>query len=211
MSKNLKKQDRIEQILDVSIKLFIENGYEKTSLSHIVKLSGGSLSTIYDNFGNKLGLFSAIIERWANNFSTQICTKIKNVKTIAFEEFLTKFGEIYLDCILKEKYLAFRKIIAKELLNQNSEIAKTLIETGIKPIINILVNFFSKTEIKSKISESNLELLAFRFCFLLEEPIVFYKEIICKYEQNDFIFDKQKWIENCVNFFLNGANKIDKY
>lgn len=208
MSKNLKKQDRIEQILEVGTELFIKNGYDKTSLNHIVKLSGGSFSTIYANFGNKLGLFSAIIERWTSNFSMQVCKKINNTKNITLEEFLTKFGEIYLDHILRERFLAFKRIVLREFLNENSQITKIFLDNGVKPLINILVDFFSRSDIKPIVNEIDLELLAFRFCILLEEPIIFYKEFV--YQQDNFEFDKQQWIKKCVHFFLNGVNNIHK-
>ena len=41
--------------------LFLERGYEAVSLGEIVRLSGGSLSTLYDLFENKLGLLGAIV------------------------------------------------------------------------------------------------------------------------------------------------------
>jgi len=41
--------------------LFLERGYEAVSLSEIVRHSGGSLTTLYDLFENKLGLLAAIV------------------------------------------------------------------------------------------------------------------------------------------------------
>jgi AcrR family transcriptional regulator len=55
---------RHEAILDAAETLFIEQGYDRTSLAEIVKLSGGSLATLYDLFGNKRGLLYAIVARW---------------------------------------------------------------------------------------------------------------------------------------------------
>lgn len=55
---------RHEAILDAAEALFIEQGYDRTSLAEIVRRSGGSLATLYELFGNKQGLLHAIATRW---------------------------------------------------------------------------------------------------------------------------------------------------
>ena len=50
-------------ILDAAETLFIEQGYDRTSLAEIVRRSGGSLATLYELFGNKQGLLHAIATR----------------------------------------------------------------------------------------------------------------------------------------------------
>lgn len=58
------RERRHEAILDAAEALFIEQGYERTSLAEIVRRSGGSLATLYELFGNKQGLLHAIAIRW---------------------------------------------------------------------------------------------------------------------------------------------------
>ncbi|MEM7740327.1 MAG: TetR/AcrR family transcriptional regulator [Pseudomonadota bacterium] len=48
--------------LAVATETFVEFGYERTSLDDIVARAGGSKSTIYANYGNKEGLFRAILQ-----------------------------------------------------------------------------------------------------------------------------------------------------
>lgn len=57
---------RQSAILDAAESLFLEQGYERTSLAEIVKRSGGSLATLYELFGNKQGLLHAIATRWCD-------------------------------------------------------------------------------------------------------------------------------------------------
>ena len=45
--------------------LFLEQGYQNTTLAAVVQKSGGSLATLYQHFGNKQGLLRAIITRMA--------------------------------------------------------------------------------------------------------------------------------------------------
>lgn len=58
------RERRHEAILDAAEALFMEQGYDRTSLAEIVRRSGGSLATLYELFGNKQGLLHAIAIRW---------------------------------------------------------------------------------------------------------------------------------------------------
>ena len=53
---------RRQAILDAAAELFLEKGFERTSLSDILERSKGSRSTLYDQFGGKEGLLRAMIE-----------------------------------------------------------------------------------------------------------------------------------------------------
>lgn len=52
---------RRQAIIDSARALFIEQGYEKTTLGEIVERAGGSLATVYKLFGNKDGLLEAVV------------------------------------------------------------------------------------------------------------------------------------------------------
>ncbi|EHR0430343.1 TetR/AcrR family transcriptional regulator, partial [Campylobacter jejuni] len=53
---------RQEKIKAVALELFLTKGYQETSLSDIIKLSGGSYSNIYNSFKSKEGLFFEILD-----------------------------------------------------------------------------------------------------------------------------------------------------
>ena len=53
---------RREALLQAARALFLERGYSGTSLSDIVARGGGSLTTLYNLFGGKEGLFRAMIQ-----------------------------------------------------------------------------------------------------------------------------------------------------
>lgn len=64
MDRSSPRERRHGAILDAAEALFIEQGYDRTSLAEIVRRSGGSLATLYELFGNKQGLLHAIAIRW---------------------------------------------------------------------------------------------------------------------------------------------------
>lgn len=53
---------RRQAMLNAARELFLEKGFECTSLSDIVERSKGSRSTLYDHFGGKDGLLRAMVE-----------------------------------------------------------------------------------------------------------------------------------------------------
>lgn len=53
---------RREAMIAAASQLFLEKGFEATSISDIVEQAGGSRRTLYEHFGNKNGLLRAIIE-----------------------------------------------------------------------------------------------------------------------------------------------------
>ena len=65
------RERRHEAILDAAEALFIEQGYDGTSLAEIVRRSGGSLATPYELFGNKQGLLYAIAARWRDKMADE--------------------------------------------------------------------------------------------------------------------------------------------
>jgi TetR/AcrR family transcriptional regulator, mexJK operon transcriptional repressor len=56
-----RRDKRRRAIVEAARTLFFEKGYEATTLGEIVARSGGSLSTLYELFGNKTGLLSALV------------------------------------------------------------------------------------------------------------------------------------------------------
>src|SRR3546814_980697 len=66
MDRSSPRERRQSEILDAAESLFLEQGYERTSLAEIVKRSGGSLATLYELFVNKQGLLRAIATRWCD-------------------------------------------------------------------------------------------------------------------------------------------------
>jgi len=57
-----RRLERRRAMIEAAESLFLEHGYDATSLAAVVKRSGGSLATLYELFGNKQGLLRAIIE-----------------------------------------------------------------------------------------------------------------------------------------------------
>jgi len=63
---------RRDKIIQAATQVFVRSGFEAASLQEIVALAGGSLATLYRLFGNKEGLFYAVIERKSDQLLGEI-------------------------------------------------------------------------------------------------------------------------------------------
>ena len=54
--------ERGQKILDAAQNLFLQYGYDETSLEMIINEAGGSRRSIYSEFGNKEGLLKAVLK-----------------------------------------------------------------------------------------------------------------------------------------------------
>ncbi|WCM60720.1 TetR/AcrR family transcriptional regulator [Paenibacillus polymyxa] len=68
-------------VLEKAMKLFWEQGYEKTSMNDLVKHMGIHRRSIYDTFTNKHTLFLKVMDRFGNRISSRWSAGIKQSRT----------------------------------------------------------------------------------------------------------------------------------
>lgn len=59
---------RREQLIAAAEQLFLRNGFANTSVNAIVREAGGSLATLYAEFGSKEALFESVLSQRAERF-----------------------------------------------------------------------------------------------------------------------------------------------
>lgn len=122
-----KGQKRQDAILDAAAKVFIQHGYEGTTLDMIIEQSGGSRSTLYQNFGDKKGLFKAIAKYriediFADNPAHQ--TPKKNVKSLLYY-----YGMKYLESMFHPESIGLYRLILAEF-KRFPEISQLFYQSG---------------------------------------------------------------------------------
>jgi AcrR family transcriptional regulator len=102
---------RIKRILEVARRMFIEHGYQHTSLDAILKRAGGSKATLRKYFGDKAGLLAAVL---GNTAELQSLHALQEVHTAAPAEGLTTFGRAMLGFYLRpDALIVYRSVIAE--------------------------------------------------------------------------------------------------
>lgn len=108
-----RREKRRRAMLDAAEALFLENGYESTTLNDIVARSGGSLATLYDLFGGKPGLLTAMVnERCARIAEFINATQLGNRKPA---DALRAIARHLLDQLNDEAGIALFRVVISEM------------------------------------------------------------------------------------------------
>ena len=130
-----------EQILQGAMRVFLREGYSRTSMDRVSSEAGVSKQTIYSYFGDKARLFTALLE-WVTvaNYS-DIMYVDENYSEP--ETFLRSFTETYFTKIVdNEHYLGLFQLIVTES-QRFPELAKLYTQVVIQRGRQLLVNFFN--------------------------------------------------------------------
>jgi AcrR family transcriptional regulator len=80
--KGRKKHDTRQRVLEAATELFATRGYAATSISAICRASGVLPSSMYWEFGNKAGIFAAVLEdsaeRWLDQSTRSVVRAMKD-------------------------------------------------------------------------------------------------------------------------------------
>lgn len=98
MARNKHPEETVNLILDVAFQLFMEKGYEHTSIQDIINHLGGlSKGAIYHHFKSKEDIIAAVIDRMTEE-SNQMLAKIRDRDDLTGKE---KLKAIFKESILR--------------------------------------------------------------------------------------------------------------
>lgn len=103
---------RRQAFLQAAREVFLEQGFEAASVNDVVRRAGGSLATLYAQFGNKEGLFFAVLQDQHERFVRAMTPE--SVDHLALEEGLQAIGERYTRGLLDRDNISFYRIMVGE-------------------------------------------------------------------------------------------------
>jgi TetR/AcrR family transcriptional regulator, mexJK operon transcriptional repressor len=81
------------ELLDKSLDLFLDHGFERTSIDGIAACVGMAKRTLYLRYGNKAGLFKASLQRAIEQWIVPI-DRLRDAETDQVEQTLLRIGQI---------------------------------------------------------------------------------------------------------------------
>ncbi|QPH93044.1 TetR/AcrR family transcriptional regulator [Campylobacter concisus] len=202
-----KGKKRYELIVKTALDLFLKNGYEKTSLSDIVAISGGSLASIYTFFESKEGLFQAIIEQEINALIKEIDEKIDLKISHSLEEFLTKFATIIFSIICTKKNISLGRIMMSEGSKNGGKLGRVFLDQILNRIDLVLINFFERDEVKAELNPKFTVKFAAK-CFMKNViGLYYFDSLMINKEPKLSKKEREEHVALCVELFLNGIIK----
>jgi len=87
---------------------FLDRGFLRTTISDVLALSGGSRATVYEEFGDKEGLFAALVAAVLDDMS------LPAIADGPPDEVLRALGHSYLEQLLDPEALALYRVVLGE-------------------------------------------------------------------------------------------------
>jgi AcrR family transcriptional regulator len=78
---------RRDELLDTALQLFLEHGYERTTVEQITEAVGVAKGTFYHYFGTKQDLLEELVRRWSDELFEQIEAALAETNGSALERF----------------------------------------------------------------------------------------------------------------------------
>ncbi|MDX1796652.1 MAG: TetR/AcrR family transcriptional regulator [Hydrogenovibrio sp.] len=195
---------RHQKLLEVAGETFLKNGYSGASVNEIVKKAGGSLGTLYQLFGNKLGLFEAVLKVKTSEVFDEFDSDA--VWTEDIEASLLKFGRKLQRVALSGDGIAlYRLVLAENSLDQE-HIQKIFYTYGPQRATDILSSYFAKLVKNKRMKPMDCKLAAYQLLEMIKAP--FY----LRFMLGESIPEEEleAGLQQSVKLFLNGALTQEK-
>jgi AcrR family transcriptional regulator len=136
------QQRRRKQIFDASVHLFLEKGFNETSMREIAKAAGMGKSTLYDYYQTKDDILVSYFEHEIDKITTQAEQIIQGNST--YSEKLRKIMQAHLNFLMDSKQTFLKLTLEAQRLSQESQehiqthrhayqdMLRSLIEEGIR-------------------------------------------------------------------------------
>lgn len=132
---------RRQAFLEAARQIFLDQGFEAANVNDVVRLAGGSLATLYAQFGNKEGLFLAVAWDQHERFVRSIMPD--SVDELPLEEGLQYIGERFLRALLDRQNLSFFRIIVGEG-RKFPELMQRYLELAAERLSDMIANYIRR-------------------------------------------------------------------
>lgn len=166
MGKRRTKGDiRADAMLDAALALFVERGFAATSIEDVIARSGGSKSLLYQRFGNKEGLFSALIGK----ATTAIAEGLGDARIgedAALPDALSAFARATAGAVLRRELIDLLRLAIGEA-NRFPALGTRFWRSGPEPASALLVGHLRRRGVEGDDLEQLADLF---FAMLVDRP-----------------------------------------
>jgi AcrR family transcriptional regulator len=189
--------------LKAAREVFLEYGYEAANMAEIVKRAGGSLSTLYGQFGGKKGLFEAMIDARVNQLTEQM--HIELAQHAPLREGLRRIGEAFLRKQTQTESLdIFRLMVAQA--KKFPDLADMWSKRAPEAIRKALADYLEDRAKAGEIRISNPEIAAMVFFDLVRARIQFRALLNVAYSPTEQ--EIKETVDRAVKVFLGGIEAV---
>lgn len=154
-----------DEILEVAGAVFLELGYERTSMAEIAVRVGGSKATLYGYFPSKDALFLAIAQRLAERYVLPALARLEESTEVDVRSALRVFAEQFLAFVSSTEAVATHRIIISHAAH--SDMGRGFFELGPQRGIEALTRYLSGAMSRGQIRKADASVAAIHLFALL--------------------------------------------
>ncbi|KJC37823.1 TetR/AcrR family transcriptional regulator [Bradyrhizobium sp. LTSP857] len=155
--------ERDQRLIEVATRLFLDRGFDATSLDAVAEAARVSKPTVYARYGDKRGLFTAVlrreISRWLAPLSAAAETQLGSSSDISVEQRLVEIGQEMLSFTCGPDAMAFSRMMTSQAINF-PDIAKLGMEDGWLKAVATTARFFDHLVAQGALDLENTNIAA---------------------------------------------------
>jgi AcrR family transcriptional regulator len=184
--------------------VFLEFGYEQANMAEIVRRAGGSLSTLYAQFGGKKGLFEAMIDARVQTVTQQM--QMELAAHAPLRQGLTRIGENFLAHHASPQAIdVFRLMVSQA--KKFPEMADAWNKRATEGVRKALATYLEDRAKAGEIRIANYEVAASVFLDLVRARIQFRALGVPSYTASEQ--DIREAVDRAVKVFVGGIGALD--
>lgn len=184
------------QLIEKARDVFLEKGFEETTIAEILDAVGMAKRTVWSRYGNKRALFKAAIQNAIDGWVVPV-EKLRSAETDNIEDTLLRIARILVANFLTPTGLSLLRITNAEA-SRSPEIVAYTVERGTRPSLEYLSDLFERRISKGG-DLPNAEGYALSFMNLIYSPV---RSIAWGTSLTEETIDAHT--EHCVRLFLHG-------
>lgn len=158
-------EQRHEELLDTALDIFLERGFEQTTIEEIATAVSTSKRTVYAYYEDKSALFKAAVSRAIERY-TMPRAVFEAIATEDIEETLMAFARMRVANIATPVALKLQRILAAQSY-RFPELFNAAFEQGAGPAIDFLCDLFARHSARGEIDVAEPQRAAVAFLSLV--------------------------------------------
>lgn len=198
--KSRRSQERREALLQSAAKVFLEQGYEATSIDAIIGVAGGSKRSIYSEFGNKQGLFTAIVTQSADRALSTLV--LEEIESSDLPTTLRAFGRNLMEVYMSPTLIGIYRIAVTEA-NRFPDLVRSFYDQGPRRATSRLSRVLEQAAARGEIRAGDCERAAGHFVAMIRDNL--HLQVVLGLRPAPSRKEMHVAVDSAVDLFLHGV------
>jgi AcrR family transcriptional regulator len=200
----LERQARMDRILDSAEKLFVEKGYNNTSINDIAEDADFSRTSVYQYFTNKEEIYLQILERYTELLIERVTEATANAPT-APEKIRAFLEEIRTLIKIKPKFFTLYFIERHQVEPRLSAELRARLNAKRKMLENVFRDFYQQGIEKGEVRNIRVKDASNLFFAQIMGMMLFHE-----YYEDEFDVTLDERLDKSLQLYLEFVEKVEK-